>query len=44
MENGKDNTKEIVKRIEDNFEILDECQKMLEEIVLISNITDKEEE
>ncbi|HOZ54851.1 MAG TPA: hypothetical protein PK993_02235 [Clostridia bacterium] len=43
MENGKDNTKEIVKRIEDNFEILDECQKMLEEIVLISNITDKEE-
>lgn len=43
MENGKDNTKEIVKKIEDNFEILDECQKMLEEIVLISNITDKEE-
>lgn len=39
----KEKTKEIVKRIETNFEIMDECQKMLEEIELVSNIINKEE-
>lgn len=42
MDMEKKDTKETIKKIEENFQILDECQKVLEEIELVSNIIDKE--